>query len=405
MINPISNLRFNFSQVHNQQKQTNNTVQNVLTNPIKRPKLPQPTTMMALLYNNIAFTGHREDLVRSIGHVSCPCCGTKMLTNQDMDKVSKDLSKNDSAEHYINTLKPYEEYMHKTEKEVFHRFEKWGKENPKDTISNFLSENRDSSMNICKKKQTEIFEKINTITNGISKEAGEKFANLTSVYSKTPINNEEDMKTIRKYMISDIKTSKSLINNEEKYKELKNLAEGLPTSKNNAEAFIVRYAGEKSEKIGTRLLKLSVGTIEHIKPQADGGKDRVENYLLECGECNHTRGDVSLKDWIEQHPEMKENTQKYFDEVIEKINNNELEHGLDNYPNAVRGALTAQSKGTLTYDTSALKPKETERTQSSKDNDKAEKQDKPQTQQCSHTHKPHKPHKPHHHPHRLNIAA
>ena len=157
MINPIINFNINYTKPIQAQKQVKPDVQQVLTNPITRPKLPQPTTMMALLYNNISFTGHREDLVRSIGHVSCPCCGTKMLTNQDMEKISKELSKKDTAEHYINTLHPYEEYMHKTEKDVFHRFEQWSKENPKGTISNFLTENRDSSMKACKAKQAEIF--------------------------------------------------------------------------------------------------------------------------------------------------------------------------------------------------------------------------------------------------------
>ena len=401
MINPVNSINFNFSLYHTSKKQSDTVTPKVLTNPITRPKLPQPTTLMALLYNNISFTGHREDLLRSVGHVSCPCCGTKMLTNEDMDNVSKELSKDDSAEHYIKTLKPYEEFMHKPEKEVFHRFEAWGKENPKDNISKFLSENREASMAVCKNKQAETFEKINTVANGISKEAGEKFVNLTSAYSKIPVNNEEDMKTIRKYMISDVKTSKSLINSEEKQKQLRELADSLPTSKNSADAFVVRYAGQPSQKIGTRLLKLSVATIEHVKPQADGGRDRLDNYLLECGECNHTRGDVSLKDWVESHPEMKENTQKYFNEIIEKINNNELERGLDNYPNAVRGALTTQSQGTLVYDSSALKPKTEERTQKPKDGEKTEKKEKPQTNQSQHTHKPHKPHRPH----RLNLAA
>ncbi len=401
MINPISNFSFNFTPFAQSQNRIKTDVQQVLTNPITRPKLPQPTTMMALLYNNISFTGHREDLVRSIGHVSCPCCGTKMLTNGDMEDISKELSKKDTAEHYINTLHPYEEYMHKTEKDVFHKFEQWGKENPKGTLSNFLAENRESSMKACKDKQSEVFAKINSIASSISSQAGEKFANLTKVYSNTPVNNEEDMKTVRKNILSDIKTSKSIINNEEKFKELKTLADSLPTSKNSTDAFIVRYAGKPSEKIGTRLVKLSVGTIEHVKPQADGGRDRIENYLLECGECNHTRGDVSLKDWVEEHPEMKENTQKYFDEVIEKINNNELGRELDNYPNAVRGALKEQSKGTLTYDTSALKPKTDERPKKSENTDKT---DKSESSKKPQTHKPNKPHKPHHH-HRLNLAA
>ena len=232
------------------------------------------------------------------------------------------------------------------------------------------------------------FEQINEVAKTINPEVRENLAKLTENYAKLPTETEEAMKNVRKSVIADIKDSKSKIGDEEKYNQLQKLADSLPTSKNSTDAFIVKYAGQSSSKVGARLLKLSVGTIEHVKPQANGGRDRVENYLLECGECNHTRGDVSLHDWVEAHPEMKENTQKYMDEVIEKINNGELDKELDNYPNAVKGALKEQSKGSLTYDTSALKPKEDKR---------PTKAEKPQ--------KPNKPNKSHHKPHRLNIAA
>lgn len=389
MINPIINFNPNFSRLTETKATKKAEPQvNVLSNPIQRPKLPQPTTMMALLYNNISFTGKKEDLVRSLGHVSCPCCGTKMLTNDDMDKVKKDLGKNDTAEHYIKTLKPYEEFMHKPEKGTFNRFEAWEKENPKKTLQNFMQENRVESIKACKESQLKTFEQINEVAKTINPEVRENLAKLTENYAKLPTETEEAMKNVRKSVIADIKDSKSKIEDEEKYNQLQKLADSLPTSKNSTDAFIVKYAGQSSSKVGARLLKLSVGTIEHVKPQANGGRDRVENYLLECGECNHTRGDVSLHDWVEAHPEMKENTQKYMDEVIEKINNGELDKELDNYPNAVKGALKEQSKGSLTYDTSALKPKEDKR---------PTKAEKPQ--------KPNKPNKPHHKPHRLNIAA
>ena len=389
MINPIINFNPNFSRL-TETKATKKVEPQVpaLTNPIQRPKLPQPTTMMALLYNNISFTGKKEDLVRSFGHVSCPCCGTKMLTNEDMDKVRKDLSKSDTAEHYINTLKPYEEFMHKPEKGTFNKFEAWGKENPKKTFKNFMEESRVESIKACKKVQFNTFAQTHEVAKTTPPEVRERFSKLTESYAKLPTETEEAMKNVRKSVIADIKDSKSKIDNEEKYNQLQKLAEELPTSKNNSDAFIVKYAGQTSGKVGARLLKLSVGTIEHVKPQAKGGRDRVENYLLECGECNHTRGDVSLHDWVEAHPEMKENTQKYMDEVIEKINNGELDKELDNYPNAVKGALKDQSKGSLTYDTSALKPKEEQ---------KPTKAEKPQ--------KPQKPNKPSHKPHRLNVAA
>lgn len=340
MINPI-NFNFSFN-----------------TNPITQAQRVAPQSKMLLNKVNepaVSFTGRNEDLVRSIGNVSCPCCGVKMMTKQDLEKYTKELSKNPTAKHYSDTLEKYQDFMHKAEKDVFKRFKPWAEEHPKSSLSNFLNESRVDSIQACKQMRTEKLATITKMVAEVDMEKGKEFAKAAVSYNKIPYESEESMKDVRKYVLSDVENLKNKIEDKEKYIAIRRMAESLPTAKNSSDAFIVKYAGDDSGKIGKRLLKLSVGTIEHIKPQAKGGKDRVENYLLECGECNHTRGEIPLDDWIEVHPEMVENTQKYFDEIIEKINNGDLK-GLENYPNMVRGALQAQSKGTLDYDTSALKP-------------------------------------------------
>lgn len=330
---------------------------NYNTNPIAQKPIVQ---LPKLAFNKvsqpvISFTGKTEDLLRTIGNVSCPCCGVKMLTKEGFDKISKELSGRNCAQNYVKVLNNYEEYMHKPEKEVFHRFRDWASDKPKEKLETFMQESRESSLENCKLQKTEKINKLNQMVSDIDAELGAEFVKMTAAYEKSPYNTEDDMKDVRKWVISDVENLENKIEDKTKFKSLMKEAQSLPTSKNNADAFIVKYASSDSLKVGKRLLKLSVGTIEHIKPQAKGGKDKLDNYLLECGECNHTRGEIPLDDWVEDHPEMKVNIQKYFDEIIEKINSGNLK-GLENYPNTVKGAIMAQSKGTLTYDTSALKP-------------------------------------------------
>jgi hypothetical protein len=40
-------------------------------------------------------------------------------------------------------------------------------------------------------------------------------------------------------------------------------------------------------------------TIEHLVPLSLGGEDKVENMLLACGPCNHSRQSVLALDWLE----------------------------------------------------------------------------------------------------------
>ena len=131
-----------------------------------------------------------------------------MLTNNDMDKIKKDLGREDSAQHYVNTLKPYEEYMHKPEKGTFNRFEAWEKENPKKTLQNFMQESRVESIKACKESQLKTFEQINEVAKTINPEVRENLAKLTENYAKLPTETEEAMKNVRKSVIADIKDSK-----------------------------------------------------------------------------------------------------------------------------------------------------------------------------------------------------
>ena len=128
----------------------------------------------------------------------------------------------------------------------------------------------------------------------------------------------------------------------------------MPTSQNDVSAFVVKYSERSHKEIGERLVKLSVGTIEHIHPRSEGGRNVPGNYMLECGGCNHERQSIPLGDWVDAHPEMKENSQKYIDEVIKRINKGEMK-GFSFYPEAVAKTLYNQSNGKLNLKVEGIK--------------------------------------------------
>ena len=64
-------------------------------------------------------------------------------------------------------------------------------------------------------------------------------------------------------------------------------------------AFVSRYAkslgGITPSKAETAR---RVATVDHIVPQARGGGDLWENFLVICQGCNCEKGDLSVKEWI-----------------------------------------------------------------------------------------------------------
>lgn len=305
----------------------------------------------------IPFTGYKNDeAIRSLGNIICPCCGVPMMTNKDMNRVSKGLGC--TSEQAINTLNNYEKYMHPVEKECFNLLKTWSKENPKSNFKELLKAHKDEHLELLQVKQNKILDSVDEISKNLTETEQEEVKKVTDLTRKMVSTYDKDIKFKRKTFIKDIEDLAGKISNKEIHKQMVKEAEKMPNSKNDVSSFIVKYgSGRGHKEIGERLVSLSVGTIEHIHPQSKGGKNRVDNYLLECGECNHTRSSIPLGEWVDDHPEMIENTQKYIDEVIKHINNGGMK-GFEFYPEAVARTLYHESDGKIDVKVEGLKTDE-----------------------------------------------
>ncbi len=132
--------------------------------------------------------------------------------------------------------------------------------------------------------------------------------------------------------------------------------ESLPDSKNDANAFIVKYGPRGSNKFVEVLVKRLRNTKEHVKPQhreGDNGESDKKNYIYLCGKCNHERKTQKYDEFIEKHPQMPQNTQNQIDEICDFINQGILDD-YDTWPNDIREPLGEESEGLIIIDTNKL---------------------------------------------------
>ena len=125
----------------------------------------------------------------------------------------------------------------------------------------------------------------------------------------------------RKSFIHDLQKITNTLEDKNLAKEMIKTASVLPKSRENVSAFIVKAANSSSEKIAYDLLQGSTGSIEHLVPFANKGKDIIENYGITTAYYNSERGNRSIEQQLLRHPETYRNCQKQVNRLIELCNN------------------------------------------------------------------------------------
>lgn len=105
-------------------------------------------------------------------------------------------------------------------------------------------------------------------------------------------------------------------------KELKDrmisIAEKLPTSRENFSAYVVKLCANPADKILHRIVWPYIASVEHLKPKSEGGdRHKMSNLGAARTVLNSQRQSRDFNIWINEHPEVRENCQKYVDRLIE----------------------------------------------------------------------------------------
>lgn len=132
------------------------------------------------------------------------------------------------------------------------------------------------------------------------------------------------------------------------------IAETLPTSNQSMSAYILKLSSEPADKIVQRILWPSLASVEHIIPCSEGGVNEMYNFGGARTVINSARKSIPFSEWINIHPEARENCQKYVDRLIELYHEGIFaKHNIDpDYIFDFAGTVYEQSKMSLQLDLS-----------------------------------------------------
>ena len=250
-----------------------------------------------------------------------------------------------------------------TEDTVFQELKKYAKIYPSETISNIFTKPAIRAQYL-KRLQEKQNAKLNKITQLMQQLSPQYAKRVKNAYKQAyDIFNHESSDILHKRQrVIDLfsKALEPMPFETPTDREIADLImkklETLPDSKNDANAFIVKYAPRGSNNFVEVLIKRLRNTKEHVKPhhrRGDNGQSDKKNYIYLCGKCNHERMTQKYDEFIEKHPKMPQNTQRQIDEICDYINEGTL-NDYDTWPNDIKMPLGEESEGLIVIDTSKL---------------------------------------------------
>ena len=293
------------------------------------------------------------------------------ITTEFLERAYRPMNTQEYSTKIMNILTSVEDRMLPVQANVFQKIKKFYAENPTKSIQDAVSAYRPESFRNLQKVQNGVFDKINLV-------AEEKIADKSDLNEikriiadarRTITKNLPGEKFARKEFIRDLKTANVSTKNSSNLKELLEIAKTLPTSENNADAFIVKYSNLKNptqfersnQEIAQKLVEGAVYSVEHIKPQVtfkvgkdrylESARDNMSNLILAHRACNSERDCLTLAQYMDVNPTVQKNVQKQLDVLADEIKKGNLKD-MDSYPYGIAQSYIEGSEGKIKLDLS-----------------------------------------------------
>ncbi len=292
----------------------------------------------------------------------CPCCGSTMIPAKEFMRIFIENKGNIpiKAKEVVEFLEPYKDKLHKIERACFNIIENVSKKNPDKNVQQILNELQKDSLQKLNISQFTVFNRIENLCKGLPKNEINDLKKYLKEARITVTNKNGKVTTSfkRKDFIKNIQKYSEKISYARIREEINEASLDLSSSRNDLNAFIVKYSKREPQETITRLVSSASSTIEHIIPKSpiegENGTDSMKNLILECKDCNNEKGNIPLNEWIKEHPEMIVNVQNYFNYLIEIVNKGGLEDYSIEIPKVAK-TLEEESNGKIKIDLSRLK--------------------------------------------------
>ena len=297
--------------------------------------------------------------LRKLKNITDPYFGEIMLTVEEMPKIERELEKCTTVKKVVHYLKKYKENMLPTELKMFELFEAAAPVANRMKLPDLLQAWYKDSLIKLKLAEFSVIDEIDKMSQNLSLQTAFEVRKRTTDCRKILIDSYPESPFKRKDIIASLEEIIPKSGEEELLNELKEYSNNLPTSGTNENAFIVKYANRSHEEIAKRLIRLSVGTVEHILPESLGGENDIKNFMLVSSAANSMRGNTPLPNFIKRFPQVLSNIQIYIKDIMKVIERGGL-RGNQSYPYKLKSTLKRESKGLINLDISEFKYKKGE---------------------------------------------
>ena len=250
--------------------------------------------------------------------VICPDCGKPIMTKPIFAAIKGELDQaNEST--YLDVIENHSEFLYPQERKILNKLESVKAKKPDITIREIVSHEREKRLDKLERQQYKIMDKIGEMAEDLSYEDRSKVDGLLTVTSNVIFQRQNTYAFQRGKFIE---LAGQLDLHDEKAKsQLMKLAEKLPSSMNNEDAWYVKYGGLDGKKqpyssrtIAEKLVSPTYTNTDHVHPWNLGGLDATSNFWLMHARCNIIKTDKPFVEWLNED---RENRTEYIKEYLE----------------------------------------------------------------------------------------
>lgn len=249
--------------------------------------------------------------------VICPDCGKPIMTKPIFTEIKNQLDKADDST-YLDVVKNNGEFLLPQEKKILKKLQSIQSKNPDMTIREIVMAEREKRLDKLEDKQYKVLDEIGEVAEVLQYEDRSKIDGLLRTTSNV-IFQRQNTYAFQRGKFIELANELNMHDQEAKQKVLK-LAEKLPSSMNNEDAWYVKYGGLDSKKqpyssrtIAEKLVAPTYTNTDHIHPWNLGGLDATSNFWLMHARCNIIKTDKPFVEWLNED---RENRVAYIKEYL-----------------------------------------------------------------------------------------
>ncbi len=249
--------------------------------------------------------------------VICPDCGRPVMTKPIFAAIKGELDQADESS-YLNVIENHSEFLYPQERKILNKLESVKAKKPDMFVRDIVAQEREKRLDKLERQQYKILDKIGELAEVLPYEDRSQVDGLLKT-STTIIFGRESNYAFQRGKFIELANSLNM-HDEKAKKQVLKLAEKLPSSMNNEDAWYVKYGGVDGKKqpytsraIAEKLVAPTYTNTDHIHPWNLGGLDATSNFWLMHARCNIIKTDKPFVEWLNED---RENRTEYIKEYL-----------------------------------------------------------------------------------------